>query len=422
MDWSQSFDTSVANRFHSAGYIPELTWQPQANGAGIPNTQVTTGAYDSYINQTAQTVKSLGYPIRINLAPEMNGGWTTWGVTTNGNTNETHKAFYQYVVNKFRTAGASNVQWIWAPNVHTYGEVYTFGQIFPGDTYVDYVGLDGYNWGTSQTWSTWQSFASVFDSSYRDLTAISSKPILIMEMASAEVGGSKANWILDMFSTIRTNYPRIQGFTWFNENKETDWRIESSQASHDAFIAGYRGTATLSATPTPTTSATVAPTAKAIATAKTTSSAATTNTSTPTPTTSVPGTTTSTATPTQSSDSSLTSDSGSVSATILPTTTPLSSTKMHSRRLGDTISQGSGQSSHSQGGSPLMITILSLGGVTALAGTGYLFLLRHRNAALELTAGTENTDQGEAALLLDKSSTDYESSPGSTDGVTGNQG
>jgi len=59
-----------------------------------------------------------------------------------------------------------------------------------------------------------------------------------METASTESGGNKAKWITDMFTSLNNNFGQIQGITWFNINKETDWRIESSLASKQAFIAG----------------------------------------------------------------------------------------------------------------------------------------------------------------------------------------
>jgi len=142
---------------------------------------------------------------------------------------------------RFRANGVSNVAWIWTPNVRYYGDQYSYSQIFPGDDYVDYVGLDGYNWGATQSWSVWQSFSEVFSRSYNELCSVSGKNVLIMETASAEAGGSKPDWITTMFSDLRTKFPRVQGFTWFSINKETDWRINSTEASKIAFSNAARG-------------------------------------------------------------------------------------------------------------------------------------------------------------------------------------
>lgn len=51
----------------------------------------------------------------------------------------------------------------------------------PGDDYVDWVCVDGYNWGNTDGGS-WQSFADVFKDIYPKV-ASKNKPILIGEMA-----------------------------------------------------------------------------------------------------------------------------------------------------------------------------------------------------------------------------------------------
>lgn len=232
LDWSDNFTPNIAQRFSDYGVLPELTWQPQISSTGVVTAEVIAGIYDDYLTRFANDIKTFGKPIRITLAPEANSEWVPWG--TNSNTNEQHKQFWRYVVAKFRGQQVTNVQWVWSPNVHFWGEKYSYADLYPGNDYVDYVGLDGYNWGTSQSWSSWQSFRDIFASSYEDLIKISDKNILISEMASAEVGGDKAKWIADTFASL-ASFPRIQGFTWFNINKETDWRIESSPASQTAF-------------------------------------------------------------------------------------------------------------------------------------------------------------------------------------------
>ncbi|MEX1051870.1 MAG: glycosyl hydrolase [Patescibacteria group bacterium] len=252
MDWATAFDSGVANRLNNNDYIPEMTWEPSLNGTGVAYDDVVNGIYDPYIIQTAQAVKNLGFSIRIALAPEMNTDWTPWGIGKQGNNRENHKLFWRHVVDLFRAQGTNNVSWIWAPNVRPWnaGELYgTYADIFPGAAYVDYMGLDGYNWGTSQTWSVWQSFREIFLGSYNELVGVSSKDILIMEMASTELGGSKAAWITDMYAELQNSFPRIKGFTWFHINKETDWRIDSSASAKASFAAGYHGTAVVTPPP-----------------------------------------------------------------------------------------------------------------------------------------------------------------------------
>jgi beta-mannanase len=108
---------------------------------------------------------------------------------------------------------------------------------WPGDAYVDYPAIDGYNFGSSASWSRWGSFGSVIDNAYSRIGALTSKPVIIPETGCVEQGGSKAAWIGDMFNSIRTKYTRIAGVCWFNVNDGQDWRVDSTSASQAAFRA-----------------------------------------------------------------------------------------------------------------------------------------------------------------------------------------
>ncbi len=105
---------------------------------------------------------------------------------------------------------------------------------YPGDAYVDWTGVDGYNWGTSQPGFAWQSFHDVFVDIYAKLAAVG-KPILIGEMASDEVGGDKAQWIDGIIPALRTDFPLIKAFVWFDIDKERHWQINSSPAALAAY-------------------------------------------------------------------------------------------------------------------------------------------------------------------------------------------
>jgi mannan endo-1,4-beta-mannosidase len=240
LDWSDPFTPEIATRIRDHGAIPDVTWQPQINGQGIAYQDVLTGKYDSYLIGFARSAKQFGSPLRIALAPEMNTPWVSWGVGKNGNTPQNHQKFWRYVVTKFNEAGVTNVSWVWAPNIIGSATLSTYKELYPGDAYVTFTGLDGYNWGTAQQGSKWQSFKDVFLPSYTELTKVTSKKIIINETASSEEGGNKAEWIKQVFTDIPRYFPKVQGITWFNMNKETDWRIDSTATAKAAFIKAVK--------------------------------------------------------------------------------------------------------------------------------------------------------------------------------------
>lgn len=241
--WSSgsAFPLAQVQEVTSLGAVPEITWEPWDPALGTAQTRfsmssIAAGRHDAYVKSWARAAAAFGRPVRIRFAHESNGTWYPWAVGVNGTTASQYAAAWRRVVTLFRNAGATNVSFVWCPNIPFAGTPDLAG-IYPGDAYVGAVGLDGYNWGTSQSWSQWGSFTDVFASGVAQLRSFTAKPIVLGEVGCSEVGGDKAAWIADMF-TVLDAHPEVTGFTWFNADKETDWRVESTQASLDAFRAG----------------------------------------------------------------------------------------------------------------------------------------------------------------------------------------
>ena len=165
----------------------------------------------------------------MNLSPKAGIPWGGGSGAFAGNTAADYVAAWRHVVSIFRADGAANAEFVWAPNVDDGGIPFT--QYFPGDEWVDDVGLDGYNWGSAfeSTGHKWLSLGDTFASSYATLTQLSSKPVMITETASAEIGGDKASWIRRGFlNEIPQLFPRVTAVIWFDVQKESDWRVDSS--------------------------------------------------------------------------------------------------------------------------------------------------------------------------------------------------
>ena len=235
------FPTAAATNVVSRGSVPMITWEPwdPANGTASQPlyslAHLSDGTYDAYMTRWAAQIRAWGGPLRLRFAHEMNGDWYPWGSGVNGNTAAQYVTAWRHVHDLFAAAGATNVTWVWTPNV--VDGMAPIGPLYPGDAYVDWVGVDGYNWGTTKSWSSWQSFNQVFGSSLSALRQLTSRPIVIGETASTETGGSKSQWIQDFFAQLQANAD-IKAFIWFNLAKETDWRIESSSTATQAFRTG----------------------------------------------------------------------------------------------------------------------------------------------------------------------------------------
>ena len=242
--WSRGgdFPAADASRIRAMGAVPQLTWEPWDPAAGLDQPAYTldsiaAGKHDAYIKRWATQVRAWGGPLVIRFAHEMNGSWYPWAHGVNGNGAGDHAAAWRHVVTLFRRAKATNVVWSWSANVPYDGST-PLASLYPGDAYVDRVGLDGYNWGTTQPWSSWQSFGDVFGPGVAELRAVSTRPVHVDETGAPEAGGGdKAAWIADMWAWL-DGHPEVRGVTWFSLLKEADWRIDSSDASLAAWGRG----------------------------------------------------------------------------------------------------------------------------------------------------------------------------------------
>jgi len=266
LNWNSSVNSGLLTANSYVGRITLVTWEfmPGASTRvsgyeGRVLEAILDGNYDDYIDSWANGLRDFGKPVLLRFGHEMNGDWYPWSGIANGGGNtdgygdpnladgpERFVDTYRYIHDRFRENGAENVLWVWCLNApfdamtHALGDWNHAAAYYPGDDYVDWLGFDGYNWGASafgqQFDATWTSFDEIFASSYAELQAINpEKPILIGEFSSTEEGGDKAAWITDAFHSIRTKYPQIRALIWFHISKETDWRINSSEAALEAY-------------------------------------------------------------------------------------------------------------------------------------------------------------------------------------------
>jgi hypothetical protein len=221
-DWIRS---SVNTADFAAGRIPLVNVEPN----DINFTDIVNGKYDTMLKRRADDAKALGRQFFLDFAAEMNGD-EGWG----GHKPATYVAAWRHIHDIFVARGATNAVWVWCPNNEDSPGTPQALKYYPGDQYVDWTGIDGYNWGTSDPDFEWQSFKDVFAVLYPQLAA-KGKPIIIAEMSSDEAGSSKATWINNIVPTLKKDYPLIKAIVWFDVDKERHWQINSSSSALTAY-------------------------------------------------------------------------------------------------------------------------------------------------------------------------------------------
>jgi Glycosyl hydrolase family 26/Bacterial Ig domain len=246
-----SFPSGPLESIRLHGSIPVLSWSSQS----IPSTKsepdfqlsdVISGRYDSYIREFATKAKAWGHPFMLRFNWEMNGKWFPWHEGVNGNQPGEFVTSWRHVHDIFKEVGATNVTWVWCPNVE-YSGATPLASVYPGDAYVDWTGLDGYNRGTNPVSPEgWKSFSQVYRSSYNAIAGsiAPTKPLMVGEVASSEIGGSKSAWIKDMLAKVPTEFPKIRALLYFDKyDSSMDWPLETSSSALGAFAEGVQNPA-----------------------------------------------------------------------------------------------------------------------------------------------------------------------------------
>ncbi|MET9449437.1 glycoside hydrolase family 26 protein [Streptomyces cinerochromogenes] len=226
LSWGDGFPTDETLAVWRRRMLPYLVWDPWK-----PTLRaISEGRADAYVRRTAQTVRDLNVPLALSFAQEMNGDWYPWGARKAAP--EEFVGAWRRVHDLFQDTGVSNVIWVWSPTVA--GGPAASARLrsyYPGDAYVDWLGLVGYYTGTGP-----HTFDALFAPVIRKARAFTRNPVLVAGTAAAP-GARKPADIRDLLRAVTTRRD-VVGFVWSDLDKETDWRIDSSPEALAAFRRG----------------------------------------------------------------------------------------------------------------------------------------------------------------------------------------
>jgi hypothetical protein len=228
--WQERFQQRFAALAASHHALPAVQIDPD----GISIAAIAAGRYDGYLRSYAAAVKGFGSQVILSFGHEMNGTWYSWG--SRSTSPAVFVAAWRHIVTIFRAAGARNVIWMWTVNVlDRHAGIPSPVRWWPGGSYVNWVGIDGYYTSRSKT------FAALFGPTIKVVRSLTLDPILISETAAPAAADQPAK-IADLFAGIRAY--GLLGFVWFDVNKQLDWRVTGPEA----FAAFRRGVHALQGT------------------------------------------------------------------------------------------------------------------------------------------------------------------------------
>ncbi|MDX9871557.1 MAG: glycosyl hydrolase [Clostridia bacterium] len=243
----EPYPAAAVRKVYQDGRVLMLTLQPFTKALDwIAVPEFIEGRHDEKLKEWAKGLKELDEPVFVRPLNEMNGDWDPWCAWFFGKDTDLYIEAWRHIVDIFKEAGAANVYFVWNPHDRSFPD-FTWNNphlYYPGDDYVDWVGLTGYNNGTSHPADIWREFDEIYRPLYDEyLSRYPAKPFMITEFSCNEVGGDKAKWIERAFiSLAQQNYPQIKIINWFDA-QDNAWlyQIDSTPEAFSAFKNGlYR--------------------------------------------------------------------------------------------------------------------------------------------------------------------------------------
>ncbi len=230
--WWDAFPTTEDEASAAAGHLLFVSWTPlTGRGTVTPWADIAAGRYDEWIRSRADAVRAFGSPMYLSFNHEPEND-ASYGAPAE------FVAAYRHVVDVFREEGAANVAFVCTLMSSSFDAgAARAASFYPGDTYVDALGVDAYNWYPGRAGSRWRSFASIVEPA-RAFARERGVPLVVPEFGVQDDPGSpgrRAAWIGAAASTI-ARWTDVEAVLYFDVDKAYRWRIDDSPLSLAAFV------------------------------------------------------------------------------------------------------------------------------------------------------------------------------------------
>jgi hypothetical protein len=202
---------------------------------------IIDGHLDNILRSWCGAARDFGTPLLAEYGVEVNGEWFPWNGMWNGaeettgygdpnfpDGSERFRDSYRHIIRICREEGADNITWVFhinAGDVPEFNEWNRFEYYYPGDEWIDWIGVSNYGAQTPYD-DYWETFRESMDSVYTRLTLFApNKPIIISEFGVPHYNplGDQAEWTRAALTDILSGrWSRIIGFSWWNERWEND--------------------------------------------------------------------------------------------------------------------------------------------------------------------------------------------------------
>ncbi len=200
------FPRKAVKTISSAGKIPFIRLMPRTTYEEyVADTlfsmqKIIDGDFDKELTQWAKDAANTGIPLLAEFGTEVNGSWFPWNGLYNGagqtdgygdagvaDGPERFRDAYRHIIDICRENGATNITWFFHIDADSEpGDAWNdFENYYPGDGYVDWVGVSVY--GPQEEGDEYRTFSETLDKVYQRMTKLTDKPLAILEFGITEI-------------------------------------------------------------------------------------------------------------------------------------------------------------------------------------------------------------------------------------------
>lgn len=236
---SGAFPDASERALAAGGRIPFIAWVSKnySTGADARWPDIAAGRYDaSVIDPVAQRLKAYGGKVFLDLDHEMDGR-----TRTSDGTPEEYASAFRHMRSRFDAIGASNVVFVWTTTGYLGNEA-KIRASYPGDTAVDWIAYDPYNFAACHN-SDWRDFGTTVDTFYDWLMANGhgNKPFMLGEYGSVPDLGDpqrRASWFRGQVAAMKA-HPNIKAVQYYNSQGSCPANLSQSLVGDGPALAAF---------------------------------------------------------------------------------------------------------------------------------------------------------------------------------------
>jgi len=218
----ENFPHKLMRGIYERKAIPMITWEPWASA--LPQSEnneelkaekkilknIAEGIYDGYIREFFKILKSYDQPVFLRFAHEFDNPQYPWSQEGN-NTPEEFINAWRHVYDIAQDEDATKIVFVWNP-----WSIEGMSQYYPGDHYVDWIGITLLNYDSFNREGNPFPFKELYEPIQAELNNFTRKPVMLAEFGSLDINDNQEEWTREAMQSIKTDFPEISAIVMFN--------------------------------------------------------------------------------------------------------------------------------------------------------------------------------------------------------------